>query len=284
MILPDFVIPTRAGQCWQYSGMDSIEYCRDRKHFESFPYHVEYLYNSRGYRDQEWPESMTELQQSIWCLGDSFTVGIGSPREHTWSHMLLKATGQRTINVSMDGASNNWIARKAQQVIQHIQPRFMVIHWSYTSRREQDVEIVIEAAWKKFYDSVKDSSWPDCQYKDFDKLPIRIQKEITELHHWSLPVVTDEARILHHVRSTIEEDIDNTVTCVEKVNQVAKSTLVIHSFIPKFVPKRDSGVVESKIAGSVIPELKQLDWARDGHHYDTLTSNYFVDQIMRLLN
>ena len=88
MILPDFVLPTRANQCWAHSGIDSHNFCKDPLHFKSYPYKIEYVYNSRGYRDQEWPESPEQLKNSIWCLGDSFTVGLGSAVSRTWPHVL----------------------------------------------------------------------------------------------------------------------------------------------------------------------------------------------------
>ena len=136
MILPDFILPSRVNQHWQYSGIDSIEKCLDKNWFNQYPHKITYDYNSRGFRDHEWPDTIEELQQSIWCIGDSFTVGLGSPIEYTWPHILQKKTGFRTINVGMDGASNNWIARKTVDILQQIQPRHVVLHWSYLHRGE----------------------------------------------------------------------------------------------------------------------------------------------------
>lgn len=133
VILPDFLLASRANQIWQYSGMDCRDNCFDLDHFNSYSYPVEYVYNSRGFRDQEWPETLSE---AIWCFGDSFTVGLGSPQSHTWPHLLAQSADRRTINISMDGASNSWIARKCLRVIREIQPSTIVIQWSYTHRRE----------------------------------------------------------------------------------------------------------------------------------------------------
>jgi hypothetical protein len=103
---------------WSESGMDSKEGCRNKQHFDSYPYAVEYRYNSRGYRDSEWPPTIEELKQCIWCVGDSFTVGLGSPLAHTWVNILQQRTGIRCINVSMDGASNEWMIRKINRILQ----------------------------------------------------------------------------------------------------------------------------------------------------------------------
>ena len=80
MILSDFSVPSRINARWEYSGNDNPDQALDKKHFREFNYPVEYCYNSRGYRDQEWP---ADLSNAIWCIGDSFTVGIGSPLGHT---------------------------------------------------------------------------------------------------------------------------------------------------------------------------------------------------------
>lgn len=138
MLLPDFILPSRVNQVWDRSGIDSYPSCLDKKHYSNYPHPVIYQYNSRGFRDQEWPDNINELQQSIWCVGDSFTVGLGSPATHTWSYLLEQKTNRRTINISMDGASNSWIARKAVGIFKEIKPVTIVIHWSYIDRRELD--------------------------------------------------------------------------------------------------------------------------------------------------
>jgi len=159
MILEDFILSSRANQSgsgvpgWEYSGIDvsDPDYksghwagCADdyinSKTFKEYPYKIHYTFNSRGYRDSEWPDSFEELSNSIWCLGDSFTVGLGSPYEHIWPQRLQKRLGKRTINVSMDGASNDWILRRTKRIVEEINPKFIVIMWSYFNRRESPNE------------------------------------------------------------------------------------------------------------------------------------------------
>ena len=36
MVLPDFNLPTRSNQCWEYSGMDCLQSCLDKKQFKSY--------------------------------------------------------------------------------------------------------------------------------------------------------------------------------------------------------------------------------------------------------
>lgn len=122
------------------TGMDSLEHCADPERYKNYQFPVKYQYNSRGFRDQEWPKlnDRNVLRDAIWCLGDSFTEGLGSAASHTWPVLLQKATGLRVINVSLDGASNQWIARKARYINDHLAPRHLIVMWSYLHRRELD--------------------------------------------------------------------------------------------------------------------------------------------------
>lgn len=133
LALQDLCLPSRANQVLTALGMDSEKYCRDRNHFHACRDQIDYKFNSRGFRDQEWPH---DVDSAIWCVGDSYTVGIGQPFAAIWPQQLATITGKRTINISMDGASNAWIARRAQQILHTIQPAVMILHWSFLHRRE----------------------------------------------------------------------------------------------------------------------------------------------------
>jgi hypothetical protein len=284
MILPDFVLPSRVNQTWQYSGIDSLEHCMDKKHFKSYPHTITYNYNSRGFRDAEWPDKIEELQSAIWCVGDSFTVGVGSPLEHTWPWILQQTTQRRIINVSMDGASNMWIARKSIDIVNKIRPTYLVIQWSYISRREKPIDVAQEDAWQSFYKDIADSSWPACSIHNIDKLPKKILEEIDQIHGgWNKDGVSDEMRLLQTINCTVEDDIKNTLDCIGSLSQ-NNSTKVIHSFIPDFAPKPHQGLVESQVNRLVISEIRRLDLARDGHHYDIATSREFVRQVAQYLS
>jgi hypothetical protein len=283
MILPDFVLPSRISQTWLYSGMDSLELCRDKKHFKSYPHDITYCYNSRGFRDVEWPDNPEELQSAIWCVGDSFTVGLGNPLAHTWPWILQQSAQRRVINVSMDGGSNMWIARKSLDIINKIKPAHLIIQWSYISRRENTIDALLDKAWQEFYKNVADPSWPACTRLNIDQLPKKILEEIDQIHGGWKQEIDDEQRRLMTINCTVDDDIKNTLDCIASLNQ-AKSTQIVHSFIPNFVPKTHQGIVEPQIAGLVIPEIRRLDIARDGHHYDIATSQEFVRQVMQYLS
>jgi hypothetical protein len=307
MILPDFVLPTRANAQWDTSGIDTLELCLDSRHFKKYPYPVQYSYNSRGYRDQEWPQDLEQLRSAIWCVGDSFTVGLGSPLVHTWPQVLQQHTGRRCINVSLDGASNDWISRKACAILDTIAPENLVIHWSYWHRREAPAQelrnYLVQQVWADFYNGVKDPSWPACDtFEQIELLPEHIKQEIKQ--HWIEPEVCDEDLFFFSIderrRSNSfvvddDENLKNIKKCIHNTITSNKNTNIIHSFIPEFVEHdlyQKKNVPEAKYKQLVdgldqginlVPYFSKLDLARDGHHYDIRTAEYFVQQLLARL-
>ena len=306
MILPSFVLNSKIKQYNMTDGMDQREYSFDPAHYDQYQWTVTYEYNSRGYRDQEWPE---DLNRAIWCFGDSFTVGLGAPIDHTWCHCLQRLSRQRIINISMDGASNNWIARKIQELLTEVVPRTIVIQWSYAHRREADVDYVrklrffdICQKWDQFYSNIRDPSWPAAELTDFYNLPLRIQEEIRnfdssgngqQLINWLDLISTqhnkidDEVLRLHYdPNELIQDDIDNVIDCVNQVESVtAKHNItVIHSFIPDFiVDKHWKSILPVMPVNRYLEPFKKLDLARDGFHYDLITATYVAEKIHQLI-
>jgi hypothetical protein len=136
MILPNFVLPSRVNLVRSYSGLDHPDRCLDKIHFESYPHDISYHYNSRGYRDQEWPDSVEDLKNAIWCVGESFTIGVGNPIHHTWPNLLGNQTTRRIINVSLSGGSNDWMARTVKNIVNEILPETIIVQWTDFYRRE----------------------------------------------------------------------------------------------------------------------------------------------------
>ena len=110
----EFILSTTANGFETTCGIDSLEHCLNLGYFRSYAKNIVYAYNSLGYRDEEWP---SDLINHVWCVGDSFTVGLGQPYDETWPKLVEKQIGNRIINVSMNGASNDWISRRVQSII-----------------------------------------------------------------------------------------------------------------------------------------------------------------------
>lgn len=180
MILPNFVIPSKINYTTDYEKPDSPQDCLDSDHFKNYPFAVNYKYNSRGFRDNEWPE---DLHNAIWCIGDSFTVGVGSPYQHIWPVVLSQVTKLPTINVSVNGASNSWISRKTVELIKLIQPKIVVIMWSYFYRRENDNELLSDEDRQIWSNN---SKW-QLNYKDFSLNRNKVKSYNTKIIDCCIP-------------------------------------------------------------------------------------------------
>ena len=291
MILPNLILVIRANCCWTESGIDTLSRCRDKKRFHAYPDRVEYRYNSRGFRDAEWPE---DLKSAIWCVGDSFTAGIGSAYENIWPQKLSALTGRRTVNVAMDGASNNWIAQRVKEISEHINPDNIVVMWSSVERREKPVDESRNKFFQQFYNDVKDPSWPTCPTADeFNTLPLVIRQELAKDHSIGLHlrisedlesvevINLDELRIVQLIAEQ-DEHMSNFENCVNLLKDV-KSNLIC-SFIPDFAEEiYQDDYVKACCYGQMLPKVKKLDLARDGHHFDKITSQWIAEQIVPLL-
>jgi hypothetical protein len=287
MILEDFILLLRVNKTWFESGLDTVESCLDLRHFKNYPWEVVYSYNSRGFRDQEWPD---DLKSAIWCIGDSFTMGLGSPLSHSWPKVLEQNLNQRCINISLDGGSNDWISRKAVRVLEEIKPSTVVLQWSFVERRENNVNPgnnSISKNWYEFYQSVRDASWPDCvSIGDFPGLPVNIQEEILNDFLPHNPLLTDEQLRLGAIPSTDLEDIENLLQCMQAVEAAAGNTVVIHTFIPEFIaPGLEKDFLNSPLMSTLkhIGPITKLDLARDGFHYDIKTASELCERIIKLM-
>jgi len=128
----DLMIPFYADMRCDFLGLDSIEHCFDPAHFHNFGA-VTYLYNEIGYRTR----SVQEMKgHEILAIGDSFTLGLGVNSEHRWTECLESIIGYPVLNFSLNGASNDWIARRTQDLLRWFDPPAILIQWSFSHRRE----------------------------------------------------------------------------------------------------------------------------------------------------
>lgn len=279
------------------SGMDHYDRCNDSRHFEKYPWPVEYRYNDRGFRDHDWPNDQEQLKNSIWCLGDSFTVGLGAPFEHTWPQVLSQRTGRSVVNCSMDGASNEWLCDLAACILEAFNPPNMVMMWSFVHRREgipsyqPSAKLIYDQVvydcvpeWKKVYDELRQPFWPQCKTaQQFNALPQEIKSCVLERIDQT-QFKNDLDRRVHYVASTDEDDLENLKQCMNRVTQY-QNHRVIHSSVPSFAPAHMMSACRSVLESQPhwIPDFKNLDYARDGFHFDVITSQWIADQISSLL-
>lgn len=280
-ILPGLFLESRANQQCSTSGMDCLNECLDKLHYRNFPWPVAYHYNERGFRDQPWPTDIEELQNSIWCLGDSFTVGLGSPLDHTWPSVLAKESRRRTVNVSMDGASNDWIARQAVNVLSIIKPNIMVIMWSYLQRRESPEQSRTDEERRLHLDRTDmEQNQDNANFRKCLGSVLQAQGR-TKTIMFLVPNFTgfDGEQAWSNIKGPswpqrIPKTLEEILSLPDFVQKELKQDFACWDQLLEYIDVRTT-IDKNDI--SIVP---QLDWARDGHHFDLVTSQWVVDQIM----
>lgn len=285
-MLSDLYIKEFINQSWEYSGIDTEEHCVDKKHFREYSYPIHYNYNSRGFRDVEWPEN---LKTSIWCVGDSFTTGVGSPLEHTWPILLRNKISRRTINVSLDGGSNEWIARRSKQIIKEVNPEYMIIMWTFASRREQannnltDRERRIHhVPYASELDDLK--NWFECYFS--------VEQSIadTKIIHSVIPngLPLHYNTMLSGWNNIKDSAWGDMPTSQQQLNLLHKDVVLEikskhrewYNYFSEHSESIEFEYQNKQILDKLI-YVEQLDFNRDGFHFDVATSKWFIDQLMQ---
>lgn len=211
----------------RYSGKDSFWNCDDRWHFLRYPKKINYDYNSLGFRDTEWPDDLTDV---IWCIGDSFTVGLGQPFKETWPHLLQEKVGKRCINLGENACSNDGLFLRTKEVVERYQPKIVVIMWSYFSRRMRG--------------------------------GINVNHDKNDFGNTN--------------------DINNFSKNFDMAEKLP--TDIIHMLIPNAFVNPTMKYAISKKYPDKINFINQLDYARDGHHFDIRTSQSVADLVAKKIN
>lgn len=266
--------------------MDSRSLCRDTAWFDLYPHRVHYQFNSRGFRDQEWPEQLSDLKQALWCVGDSFTVGIGSTWEHTWPYLLSHRLSCRTINISLDGASNSWIARTAQRIIDAVEPDAMIMQWSYVTREESnDTDLTDEDRRMHFLPQHLASSFDGSYETRFRDTVNRLQRHRkgTRLLHsfvpdYGLGMLFDPQKVWLDVKGP---DWPCCPMCLQDLENLSDLVLQELTRFGLYQQYLDHMMFFDSIEH--VSEIQRMDLARDGHHYGPLTAQRFVDDVVQLL-
>jgi hypothetical protein len=101
-----------------------------KEEFEAYPKKIMYEFNSRGLRDAEWPNSIDELKDSFFCVGDSNVVGVGLAYEDMFVQVLSNLCDKRMINCGVVNAKNYfWTMKQSIDIIKELNPKVLIAHW-----------------------------------------------------------------------------------------------------------------------------------------------------------
>lgn len=139
----------------KYSGMDNPHQSRNSLgYFLEYPIKdFDYKFNSWGFRGPEYDQYIG--QPVNICLGDSFTVNVGGPVEHSWVSQLAEHFDIPTVNLGMDGAGNDAIKLVYNRACEVFDVQDTFVMYSYLHRRLIDAkfkhEIVTDLKNYKYF-------------------------------------------------------------------------------------------------------------------------------------
>ena len=232
-----FLSKSRSFKRLDYNGMDSIDECINRTHFLNYNKNISYVYNSRGFRDNEWP---IDIENKIWCIGDSFTEGLGQPINETWPKILEQCLNETCINVSENGCSNDLMALRVDYIKKNFNPKCIIIMWSYF--------------WRRYKDGV------NVQFDQTKKeLPANDLNNFVE--NFNSANNNSQCKIINYLLPE----------CMIKDTTSKRSKKNIIKLIKYHYPKNNF---------YNLAEVEQVDFGRDGYHFDLLTCEKIVADIL----
>jgi hypothetical protein len=132
-LLQTIKIPYYANLRCTSLGLDSLDHCFDKKRYATYPDRINYVFNEIGYRHT----TINHYRgNEILAIGDSFTLGLGVNHSDCWSYCLENMLDYPVLNFSLNGASNDWMARKIKDLLKVFKPRCVIVHYSFSHRRE----------------------------------------------------------------------------------------------------------------------------------------------------
>jgi hypothetical protein len=190
----------------------------------------------------------------------------------------------------MDGASNDWISRKVRKIITTINPKDIIIHWSYTSRGELSDELISDEERRIPYANVFIQDQLDNLTKN-----LSIIEATTKFSNVIYSFIPNAIELLdidvfftqwNNLKGSDWPDRPpTTLTEFKKINssivQELKNVGINTDQIMLIFTLSD---LLKSLANRYIPYFKPLDLARDGFHYDVLTARKFVDSIIDRLS
>ena len=281
MLLPNIIIPKLANECLEFYSPDTLADCDSRRHFKNYPHDVNYKFNSRGFRDQEWPD---DLENAIWCLGDSATTGIGAPIEHSWPSQLSKITGIPTINLGIRAIDNYTISTIAREIIVNVQPKNMLILWAYLERRPLDKihNVIIDYSQQQV--PVNDYS----EHYDFFKKCIlnitEVNIKTNIVHSLQYDIVYDQLLINDIWNSVRDPAWPKTLEDMDTLDPgIVDELHTKHKVYDKLTKILNWFEFKREFIKNEISKVDRVDLARDGFHWDIETNKSIANKFKDLL-
>ena len=133
-------LESRANYCNTTSGIDHpIRSWITTEDWHAYPVQdFDYQFNSWGFRGPEYTQYIGKPVNI--CVGDSFTVNIGGPIEHSWCSQLALHFDIPTLNLGMDGCGNDAIKLVYDKACLVFDVKDTFVMYSFLHRRLVDNE------------------------------------------------------------------------------------------------------------------------------------------------
>jgi len=248
---------------------------------------IEYIFNSRGFRDREWP---SDLSNVVWFVGGSELLGTGVAYQHAPPRVVESLTQRRCIDISIQRASNNWIARQVHNILDSdVSPKNIVIQWSFTTRWELDKQQAQDQELEWLYQAIRLENWPKQikSFSDYKKLSKEIQDAVAQDDYFQKickMTGAEESGQIHYKQDLLFDwaGAKHTLDLVKQIEQKKNFTQIVYTFVPKFAEPDERDFVYNeldKIGATYIPEYDQIDLARDNSHSGPETFKLFGKDI-----
>lgn len=134
---------TYSGYEGKYLGTDTKDACLDKEWFINYPIQdFHYNFNDWGFRGNDYTKYLGK--PVVLCLGDSLTVNIGGPIEHSWPSILQEYMEFPCLNMGVSGAGNDAI-RKVYEVSKNLfQVQYVFVVYSHFHRRLVNNELIMD--------------------------------------------------------------------------------------------------------------------------------------------
>jgi hypothetical protein len=187
----------------------------------------------------------------------------------------------------MDCASNTWMSRRAQQIIKEIAPKQMVVLWSYIHRRESpNIDLPDDDRRLHFKKS----------NSDLDDLKNFINC-YTNLKNCSAGTNIFNGIIPHSGFPSMDNFYDRMIQDWHNIKDLSwpefpPTTLSEFNQLPAHIKQETTDIFSSNeletwfiqnnfVKHNQLIKLSNLDYARDYHHFDRVTSEFFVQEICK---
>jgi hypothetical protein len=181
----------------------------------------------------------------------------------------------------MDGASNMWIARLVNLIQKEIDPKNIIVMWSYVHRREHKDQNLnneqrrVHAVKSTCVEDLLDLKYCTAMINHSNTIQLTIPKYTNIFDYqsqwenirgvdWPVRAPTTLTEMLALPRFVQVELKENFQTWIDLQQSIEQQILL------------------SNLENNFI-KVNQLDLARDGHHFDLITSQWVVDQISQRL-